>query len=47
LNPESLCDILKTYAFFNPEVEYCQGMNFIAGLLLLFFKSDDEAFKSM
>lgn len=47
LDPVALCDVLKTYAFFNPEVEYCQGMNFVAGLLLLYFKEEKEAFKSL
>jgi hypothetical protein len=47
LDPIQLQDILKTYAFFNPEVEYCQGMNFVAGMLLLFFKAESDAFKSL
>jgi hypothetical protein len=38
---------LKTYAFFNPEVEYCQGMNFIAGHLYLFFRDEEIAFKAL
>jgi hypothetical protein len=32
-----LKSVLKTYAYYNPEIEYCQGMNFIAGLLLMVF----------
>ena len=27
--------ILKTYAIVNPDLDYCQGMNFIAGFLYL------------
>ena len=34
LDPTVLINILKSYAFFNPEVEYCQGMNYIAGNLI-------------
>jgi hypothetical protein len=45
VDPTALTNILKTYAFFNPEIEYCQGMNFIVGFLfLLFDKREDYAF---
>lgn len=30
-----LQSLLRTYAYFNPEVSYCQGMNYIAGYLYL------------
>lgn len=36
--------ILNAYANLNPDVGYCQGMNFIAGLLLIVSKSEYEAF---
>lgn len=42
-----LVNILKTYAFFNPEIEYCQGMNFVAGFLFLVFRDEQEAFKAL
>ena len=42
-----LTNILKTYAFFNPEIEYCQGMNFVAGFLYLVFKDEVKAFKAL
>ncbi len=42
-----LTNILKTYAFFNPEIEYCQGMNFIAGFLYLIFRDEELAFNAM
>ena len=32
---QNLNNILKTYAIVNPELDYCQGMNFIAGFLYL------------
>jgi uncharacterized membrane protein len=47
MDPNVLTNILKTYAFFNPEIEYCQGMNFIAGFLFLLFKDEELAFKIM
>ena len=42
-----LTDILKTYAYYNKEIEYCQGMNFIAGFLLMVLKDEETAFKAM
>lgn len=39
--------MLKTYAFFNPEIEYCQGMNFVAGFLFLVFRDEQLCFKSL
>jgi hypothetical protein len=42
-----LTGVLKTYAYYNPEIEYCQGMNFIAGLLLMVFKDEAMAFKAL
>ena len=47
IDPEILTNILKTYAFFNPEIEYCQGMNFVAGFLYLFFRDEETAFKAL
>lgn len=40
----ALWRILNAYANLNRDVGYCQGMNFIAGLLLLVSKSEDETF---
>lgn len=34
LDMQQLTNILKTYAYYNPEIEYCQGMNYVAGFLL-------------
>ena len=42
-----LTSVLKTYAYYNPEIEYCQGMNFIVGLLLMVFKDEEIAFKAL
>ena len=43
----SLKNILKTYAYYNPDVNYCQGMNFIAGTLYLLFKDENISFKCL
>ena len=40
-----LNSVLKTYAYFNPEVEYCQGMNFVVGFLILLLGNEEVTFK--
>lgn len=35
LTHQNLSNILKGYAMFNPQLNYCQGMNFMAGYLFL------------
>ena len=35
ISQETLKKILKSYAIVNPSLDYCQGMNFIAGFLYL------------
>jgi len=32
---ENLVNILKTHAFYNPDVGYCQGMNYVVGTLFI------------
>jgi len=44
ITPEALINILRTYAYYNPEVEYCQGMNFIVGYLYLLLRDEKLAF---
>jgi len=44
IDAESLANILITYAYHNPEVGYCQGMNFIAGFLYLILQDESKAF---
>lgn len=44
---ENLRKILFTYAVVNPELDYCQGMNFIAGFLYLFLGDEALAFAVM
>ena len=36
LGQTALCNVLKAYSMFDVEVTYCQGMNFVAGLLLTY-----------
>ena len=43
----NLRKILYTYAVVNPELDYCQGMNFIAGFLYLFLGDEALAFNIM
>ena len=47
IQPHNLNKILKTYAIVNPSLDYCQGMNFIAGFLYLLFGDEALAFAVM
>lgn len=47
LDMQALLNILKTYALYNPELEYSQGMNYVAGFLLSVFKDEELAFKAL
>jgi TBC1 domain family member 6 len=47
LTHKNLTNILNTYAIVNPNLDYCQGMNFIAGYLFLIFKNEGLAFAVM
>ena len=40
---QSLYNVLKAYANFDPQVGYCQGMGFIVGLFLMYM-SEEESF---
>ena len=39
-----LVRILRSYSLLDPEVGYCQGMNFVAGLLLKYLSNEADAF---
>ncbi|KAF2167164.1 hypothetical protein M409DRAFT_22592 [Zasmidium cellare ATCC 36951] len=39
---KSLRRVLQAFAIHNPSIGYCQSLNFIAGLLLLFLDEDEE-----
>lgn len=47
ITDENLRSILFTYAVVNPDLDYCQGMNFIAGFLFLFLRDEALAFAVM
>ena len=46
LDQGALKNILRTYAFYNSEIKYCQGMNFLAGFLLMFYEDEETTFKA-
>ena len=37
--------LLRLYAHFNPDVSYCQGMNFIMGFIYCLYQTEDITFK--
>lgn len=39
-----LYNVLKAYAHYDPEVGYCQGMNYVAAMLLRYIQSEEQAF---
>ncbi|OTA55610.1 RabGAP/TBC [Hypoxylon sp. EC38] len=40
----SLRRVLRAFAIYNPRIGYCQSLNFLAGLLLLFVETEEQAF---
>lgn len=40
----SLRRVLRAFALYNPRIGYCQSLNFLAGLLLLFVETEEHAF---
>lgn len=42
---QKLSRVLRAYAALRPDVGYCQGMNFVAGLLTLASDREEDAFK--
>ncbi|KAL1879680.1 hypothetical protein VTK73DRAFT_6855 [Phialemonium thermophilum] len=40
----SLRRVLYAFALYNPRIGYCQSLNFLAGLLLLFVENEEQAF---
>lgn len=39
-----LFNVLNAYAHFDPEINYCQGMNFVTALLLKHLEYEEDAF---
>eukprot|EP00210_Caulerpa_lentillifera_P008110 g7744.t1 len=44
---QSMKSILHAYAAYDPEVGYCQGMNFLVGLLLFYLPQEEDAFEAL
>ena len=44
---KSLLRVLRAYAVYDTEVGYCQGMNFLAGLLLTWMPNEATAFAGL
>lgn len=42
--PRQLFNVLATFAHQNSEIGYCQGLNYIAGLIILATKSEEASF---
>lgn len=42
---QKLGRVLRAYASLQPDVGYCQGMNFVAGLLILASDNEEESFR--
>jgi len=47
LSSDTLNNILKAYAVSNHQLDYCQGMNFVAGFLYLMFEKESLAYAVM
>jgi hypothetical protein len=47
LSPQSVINVLRAYAFYDLEVGYCQGMNYIAGVLYLQIQDEEATFKAL
>eukprot|EP00435_Cladocopium_sp_Y103_P057616 s98_g19.t3 len=43
---ESLEKVLRAYASYNPDIGYCQGMNFVVALLLVVSGDESETFRT-
>lgn len=41
---DQLRRVLSAFAIFNPNIGYCQSLNFLGGMLLLFVESEEQAF---
>eukprot|EP00873_Tetraselmis_striata_P007410 jgi/Tetstr1/427674/TSEL_017799.t1 len=47
-NQQALYRLLRAYAAYDPEIGYCQGMNFVAGAVLLYLApGESDAFAAM
>jgi hypothetical protein len=44
---QQLRRVLRAYAAYDPDVGYCQGMNFLAALLLMYLPREEDAFGAL
>ena len=44
---KALLNVLQAYAAYDEEVNYCQGMNFLAALMLTWLPREAEAFGAL
>lgn len=42
-----LYNVLKAYTSYDPEIGYCQGMNFLTAVLLQYIEDEEDAFWSL
>lgn len=47
LTSDKLASILKAYAALNPELGYCQGMNYLAGILSVVQQNETDSLKTL
>ena len=46
INSSMLQSLLRTFAFFNKDISYCQGMNYVAGFLYLLILDEEKTYKT-
>ncbi|EGR34789.1 rab-like gtpase activating protein, putative [Ichthyophthirius multifiliis] len=46
INPNQLQSLLRVFAYYNADISYCQGMNYIAGFLYLNILDEAETYKA-
>ena len=47
ISDANLSNVLRVYAFYNPDVGYCQGMNYVVGTLFLQLQSESDTFVAL
>ena len=45
VDAEALQRVLKAYAVHHPEFGYCQGMNFVAGFIMMIYNDETTTFR--
>ena len=47
MTPKILFEVLKVFAYRNEEIGYCQGINYIAGFLIIINNNEADAYKCL